>query len=372
MDADYAIIEQISNVVDGDFLGPLQGITSRLKEIFRSKLLGMFVFDLGFKQFVEMAYSLDRNTEKTLVLNEVSINTTVILNNLKKILQGQILKSHDLEIDLENLAVIETYSGDKLSKIFCELLNIQNNYENVLKKIDVKYCHLFPILDHNKEYISVLFMFMENELSKDEKSIWKEYYLRQMDLVVQHLIDIRGLYFRATRDDLTGIYNRNFGLTSLEQYIFLLMRKNLKSLSILFFDIDDFKKVNDTYGHNIGDDVLVKISEIVNQNIRKTDLFLRYGGEEFCVVFPDSDFDVSRLISHRIGLCIKNFVFKSGKKDFSLTLSMGILEYDKEKNYGASKFIEEVDQLMYNAKKAGKNRICHKDNKNKIIINKID
>ena len=122
MDADYAIIEQITNVVEGDFLGPLQGITSRLKEIFKSKLIGIFVFDIGFKQFVEMPYSLDRSTEKVLLLNEITINPNIILNNLKKILQGQPLTTSEFEINLENLSSIETYKELQLSKIFSELL----------------------------------------------------------------------------------------------------------------------------------------------------------------------------------------------------------------------------------------------------------
>ena len=370
MDADYAIIEQISSIVEGDFLGPLQGICSRLKEIFNSKFIGIFVFDIGFKQFVEMAYSLDRNTEKGLLLNEVTINSSIILNNLKKILQNKIIKSDKIEINLGSLSTIETYEVNQLSKIFSALLNIDKNSGEILVDLGIHSCHLVPILKTNQEYTSILFMFMEKKLSPREHNILETYYLRQLNLVVQHIIDIKGLYSRAMLDELTGIYNRRFGTTSLEQYLFLLMRNNLKCLSMIFMDIDDFKKINDNYGHQMGDEVLITLCQIIQKIIRKTDIFIRYGGEEFCIILPDAELNISLLISQRIQKMIKNHSFNTFKNNLLLTLSIGILEYDKEKNYGSHQFLDEADKLMYEAKKTGKDRICYKNLENEIIIKK--
>ena len=368
MDADYAIIEQISSIVEGDFLGPLQGICSRLKEIFDSKLIGIFVFDLGFKQFVEMAYSLDRNIEKKLLLNEITINPPLILNNLKKILHSQVIKSDDIGINLENLSTIETYKGKQLSKIFSELLNIHKKPDEIMEDTGIHSCHLIPILQTNQEYTSVLFMFMDKELFPKEKDLLETYYLRQLNLVVQHIIDIKGLYCRAMFDELTGIYNRRFGTTSLEQYLSLLVRNNLNSLSMIFMDIDNFKNINDNYGHKMGDEVLITLCEIIQKIIRKTDIFIRFGGEEFCIILPNADINISLLLSQRIQKMIKNHTFNVSDDNFILTLSIGFLEYDKEKNYGPIKYIEEADKLMYEAKKAGKDRICYKNSDNEIII----
>ena len=116
---------------------------------------------------------------------------------------------------------------------------------------------------------------------------------------------------------------------------------------------------------------MVKLCGIVRENIRRTDLFMRYGGEEFCIVQPDAELNISFLISQRIGTNIKKHIFKSKNKKFSITLSIGILEYDKEKNYGPNRFIEEADKLMYRAKKAGKDRICYRDMENDILLRKI-
>ncbi|MCP4136360.1 MAG: GGDEF domain-containing protein [bacterium] len=361
MDADYALIEQIASVVDGDFIGPLQGIASRLKEIFYAKILSVFVFDTGFKQFVELAYSIDRNLEKMLLINEIDINPKSIIKNFKNLFEGSRKKAVGEHDELFNTVSICSYTGHELENIFSDMIDNRSKSKSLLLELDIKRVYTIPIMEKTDEYISFLFMFMDRELALDEIEILGNYYKRQLDLVVKHIIDVKGLFMKATHDELTGLYMRRFGKTSLAQYINLVERKNLDELSLLFIDIDHFKDINDSYGHKKGDQVLTVVGRAIMDAIRNTDIPLRYGGEELCVILPNADIDVSRMVARRIRNDIKALSFDSAKSTFSITVSIGLLKYDNENHLTVDEFFDEADKLMYRAKKTGRDRICYRE-----------
>ena len=136
------------------------------------------------------------------------------------------------------------------------------------------------------------------------------------------------------------------------------MQENDKPVSLLMIDLDRFKRVNDTYGHGAGDEVLAEVGQRILRNIRGFDLAVRYGGEEFVVVMPDTSLDVALGVADR--LCERMAgepVHVSGTKDnISVTLSIGVSQSLDRKEI-AETLLKRADEALYEAKKAGRNRV---------------
>ncbi|WP_345991491.1 cache domain-containing protein [Sulfurimonas sp. HSL-1716] len=155
----------------------------------------------------------------------------------------------------------------------------------------------------------------------------------------------------AVKDALTKIYNRYFFNDALQKEINRSNRYDL-SFSLCMFDIDNFKEVNDTYGHDVGDVVLKTVTEIVRKYLRSSDIFARYGGEEFMIILPKTVQETSSLIVERIRKSISEHIFEEVGH---LTVSIGLVTYRKDETKEA--FIKRADLALYNAKENGKNRI---------------
>ncbi|WKY47621.1 ammonium transporter [Eubacteriaceae bacterium ES3] len=163
---------------------------------------------------------------------------------------------------------------------------------------------------------------------------------------------LKSLEHMAVTDGLTQILNRKHITDALEKEIYI--ASNYKSdLSILLFDIDFFKKVNDQFGHLAGDQVLVDISRNIQSSLRKTDYFGRYGGEEFLVVMPKTDLETAYIIANIIREKIEKMVW-SFCEGYCITVSGGVVE-----NNGSdiNKLIHQADTLLYTAKENGRNQI---------------
>jgi len=155
----------------------------------------------------------------------------------------------------------------------------------------------------------------------------------------------------STIDSLTDIYNRMKYDEELEKEISRAQRYQLP-LSGIMFDLDNFKKINDRYGHLEGDKVLKKVSLLVRTIIRENDLFFRWGGEEFIILLPNTDLDSATQLAYRVQDCIRNADFTIVK---SLTCSFGVTSLKEGDT--ATSFTERLDQLQYQAKKNGKDRV---------------
>jgi len=159
-----------------------------------------------------------------------------------------------------------------------------------------------------------------------------------------------GLKKTSITDSLTTLYNR---LYFNEQIVYNIEKYNRydEPFSMMLFDIDNFKKINDTYGHNEGDRVLKEIAKVIKKNIRKNDLAFRYGGEEFVIIFPKTKLNEANLIAQRIKSQIEQNVKVYGKP---ITISGAVGEYEDE---GIFKFIQKIDNKLYEAKRTGKNKV---------------
>jgi two-component system, cell cycle response regulator len=158
----------------------------------------------------------------------------------------------------------------------------------------------------------------------------------------------------ATTDGLTGLVNHR---TFQERFAEMLARAERTGgkQALLLTDIDHFKKVNDTYGHPIGDVVLKGVAQVVRDCVRKIDLAARYGGEEFAVILEGTDLAGARMLAERIRAEVQKQVFASDKGNFGCTLSLGIAVYPDDGKDGKT-IIANADQALYHAKHNGRNR----------------
>jgi two-component system cell cycle response regulator len=161
----------------------------------------------------------------------------------------------------------------------------------------------------------------------------------------------------ALTDSLTGLYNRRYLSAHLEGQ---LQRAEAtgKALSILMFDIDNFKQVNDTFGHAAGDDVLCELARRAERNVRSFDTVARFGGEEFVVVMPDTNLSVAQSVAERLrsDLGSTPYTLKSVNQEQLATVSVGVACVE-DGDYGAEVLLERADKALYEAKALGRNRV---------------
>jgi len=156
---------------------------------------------------------------------------------------------------------------------------------------------------------------------------------------------------QSTEDPLTGIYNRRYLENKLEEYIKLAQRHN-RPLSVIMFDIDFFKHINDTFGHDVGDKVLKAIAKVVSENIRNTDIFARYGGEEFVIIAPETTKEDAKILAEKLRSLIRNLHFEEG---INVTCSFGVASLEKHDT--KETLLKRADDALYEAKKTGRDKV---------------
>lgn len=156
----------------------------------------------------------------------------------------------------------------------------------------------------------------------------------------------------ATTDSLTGAHNRLHFDELLEKEATRVKRYS-GTFSIIFFDVDNFKMINDKHGHHIGDKVLIRLVTLINTCIRNADTIARYGGEEFIILSPETDLDGARMFAEQLRIKIENNEFDCAG---SLTCSFGVAAFDRESDTSET-IIKLADNALYAAKAGGKNRV---------------
>lgn len=157
----------------------------------------------------------------------------------------------------------------------------------------------------------------------------------------------------ATTDKLTSIYNRRYIDNKLFECFQNIDTYKLQHLSIIFLDIDNFKSINDTYGHIVGDKVLITIATLLKSNVENENIVGRWGGEEFIIICENKDTKESSNLANKIKDIIANHSFKEVEK---VTASFGVASYEKGENI--TTLIQKADYNLYQAKEQGKNRVC--------------
>jgi len=164
------------------------------------------------------------------------------------------------------------------------------------------------------------------------------------------------LYSNAVRDPLTGTYNKRFFMERTEHETTYASRHG-SPLSLIIFDLDHFKRVNDTYGHPAGDAVLVETATRVHNSLRSEDILARYGGEEFVVLMRNTPLQEALRVAMRIREAIANAPISTPSAPIEITASFGIAEFDSNLSPNADALIAQADARLYKAKTLGRDRI---------------
>jgi len=223
-----------------------------------------------------------------------------------------------------------------------------------------------------KKYISELdlYLIVEAKVDNFTQSVKETLYFNIiMSLLITLLITliilfyVRGIHKKlnalASNDALTGLPNRRTFYVQLEHYL-LLKTRHSQSLSMIFIDVDDFKGVNDTYGHDVGDKVLKKITEVLKSTLRETDYIARWGGEEFAILLVETQLEDARLIAEQLRGHIEKSTLLVKQTNINVTISLGVAQANDEDNVDT--LFKRVDTTLYQAKSKGKNQVAVSEN----------
>jgi diguanylate cyclase (GGDEF)-like protein len=166
----------------------------------------------------------------------------------------------------------------------------------------------------------------------------------------------RAVWTASSIDSLSGLFNRRYLLERFEA-LQAKTREARLPLSVLLFDIDEFKRINDTHGHAAGDEVIRAVASILSNSTRATDLSGRLGGEEFVLVLDDTDHDVALAVGERIRASVEAAHIETAEGAVHVTLSVGITSQPADEGRSIDALLREADDALYRSKRAGRNRV---------------
>lgn len=274
---------------------------------------------------------------------------------------------HFLNVNLEMLCVMNG-SGEfhKINKKFGSTLGY--SAEELLGKSFLKFVHEEDVADTSDAimtpgYSHEPYVFTNRFLCKDGSYKYIEWYRQPVEGhyiyssardVTEKILKENNLMNIAVKDELTGLYNRHFLISYLEKE----MRSELENMPMIMaiMDLDHFKHVNDTWGHPLGDQQLKHTAGIILNAVRKTDLLIRFGGEEFLLILPRTSAEAAERVLEKVRTSVEtNHHPVTGRQ----TVSIGIAEYRKGESF--SEWYRRADGALYHAKEAGRNRIVVSD-----------
>lgn len=208
-------------------------------------------------------------------------------------------------------------------------------------------------LVYKDKVLGVLVLGTVKEYSDEDRHIF-EYLSSQISISLDNALMHQKIQELSITDPLTRLYNRRYLNTRMVEEWARSIRHN-KPLSVLLSDADNFKKINDTYGHDKGDEVLRGIGEIVRKNIRKEDIGARFGGEEFVVILPETSSKDALILAERIRSNSESKIYDWMGR--AVTLSIGVATFPEMQLKNFEELIQAADQAMYKAKVSGKNKV---------------
>ncbi|NHN37679.1 GGDEF domain-containing protein [Pseudomaricurvus alcaniphilus] len=168
---------------------------------------------------------------------------------------------------------------------------------------------------------------------------------------------VKRLDEQVHQDTLTGLFNFRHFSEALDHEIERTQRSG-NATGLIMLDLDHFKAVNDTYGHEIGNQVLAHIAQLLQKTTRKLDIPCRYGGEEFAVILPSTDLLTSSQVAERLRYLIETSPLPLEQGNIQLSASLGVDVYTHGRRQTQEEFVQRVDALLYQAKRSGRNRVC--------------
>jgi diguanylate cyclase (GGDEF)-like protein len=250
----------------------------------------------------------------------------------------------------------DRYLASPLKELMTQVNEVQMS-PNMSKRINlsnIENNEISQLQEHMNTMLSALEMDREQLLEDEQaKRNWLE------DAVAKRTEDLQVLNKKlkelATRDSLTGILNRG-SFFETAQHLLILSQRQKSPASFLLVDLDNFKRVNDTYGHFVGDKVLIHFTQTIQKSLRKSDLIGRVGGEEFAIFLPDTGNDDAFLLAEKLRKIISHSVLEVDGKVVAYTVSLGV-ESSEPKDHLIDELFKGADLKLYGAKDKGRDRV---------------
>ena len=312
----------------------------------------LFLYELLFARLKR------KETEKTGFLHE--------LNNLKEVKVGLDLKNGELDkIFIETLALYE------LTKDICKSLDEETVFnifrDNLKKNVGIRDCHYIKDsagLIKYKDYMVLPLNTDENQIAgylavdgvSEADKVNFDILVQQFLIGLKRALLYQKVQGMAITDALTQVYCRRYFLERFSEEI-KRSRKNKLHLCFLMIDLDNFKQLNDRYGHLVGDAILRQVSKTISDMVRQIDFIGRYGGEELAIVLAETDKEQASFAAERIRQAIEASLIKAYDEELKVTVSIGVSTFPESTDHMRD-LIELADQALYLAKETGKNRVC--------------
>jgi two-component system, cell cycle response regulator len=215
-------------------------------------------------------------------------------------------------------------------------------------------CAIFELSTTNKVY-GYAGLFRETPFGIQEETIFGKF-CSHIALTLEKIRLFNEIKMLSIQDGLTGLFNHSHVVGEINSETERAKRYG-EIFSIILLDVDNFKEVNDSYGHPAGDFVLQTMAQLMVKTLRTVDVIGRYGGEEFIIIMPETDLENARYAAERLRQAIESAIFSYNDNAIQLTISAGIATYQEEKT--GQDLIKIADDNLYRAKKGGKNRTCY-------------
>lgn len=210
---------------------------------------------------------------------------------------------------------------------------------------------------NNSELLRIIRLAIREQEIKIKEDKFQDKFKEQLKKATKRLNEKNKLLRTLSiTDSLSGLYNHRYFQKRMKEEFLRAKRYDLP-LSCLMIDIDDFKKVNDTYGHQVGDRTIVEFAGILNSSIRTIDIAARYGGEEFAVLLPQIEIEGAKNVAERFRKNVESHAFLRTDKSFNITASIGVASYPNDDMKSDEDLLKIADNSLYRAKNIGKNKV---------------
>lgn len=327
------------------------------------------IYDL--KQLLDIAQSLCQNLDLSNLLESIIYICMAQMHVLgAEIFVRDLITEENFVLETEKNSDQEKITIPINSKLTQTLLNCEKpltieeikhqlpHCEHVAKLENLNPTLIVPLIQKN--HLNGILVLQER-IAIDDDISYTDYEKKQMMTIASLAsvaINNAVLLEISSTDMMTHLKLKYYFFNLLSEKIDTAFLQN-ENIAVLMFDIDFFKKFNDTYGHECGDFVLIKVAEIIQKSLRDTDIASRYGGEEFTVLLMDTQKEEAMLVAERIRSSIEKYDFVYNEQHFHVTISIGVSVFDTTENLVNSPkdFVNQADKALYESKSNGRNKV---------------
>ncbi|MCD6433684.1 MAG: diguanylate cyclase [Sulfurimonas sp.] len=338
---------------------PVIVLSANIDKNFRKQMLQKNIIDYvnksgvdDIKYIIQIIQRLEKNQKhKVLVVDD----SMIFRKQMSGFLENLFYQVYSVAHGEEALGMLQTHPDITLviTDYNMPVMNGLELVREIRKERNKNDLCIIAISSNDDEEINALFL-KQGANDYINKPFSKEEFSCRVNNSIEALENLHIITNHANRDFLTGLYNRRYFFDNMGEYLEEIELSG-EQFAIGMIDIDFFKKVNDTYGHDTGDKVIVHLSEILRASTNRTDLVSRFGGEEFCLVLKNINKVSAVDIFERLRAEVESTIVYSDKKEaIKFTISIGVTLNSED---GLEESINQADMMLYNAKQNGRNQV---------------